>query len=284
MLPALSVRIAEGFLSKEESLLDLDALAPLARAAGFQGLCLRASQVGVHSTPDRVRHVAGSLARHGLRATMVTGDFDIVYNNERGPAVLRRIEPYLDLAVALGAPLLRVALRHADDIPRARMAADAARERGLRLAHQCHIQSLFETVDGILSTLRAIDRENFGLVYEAANLELCGQEYGPDTLRRLAPWIFNVYLQNQRLHPAGQVTLDTWVRGTVRFDLLAPADPGGIEFHRVFDGLAAIGYDGPVTSHQSAPADGRIGDAALATARFLSRWLPGPLGNPPREH
>lgn len=274
MLPSLSVRIAEGFLSKEESLIDLDRLAGFARDAGFGALCLRASQVGVHSTPECIRAAAATLARHRLVASMVTGDFAIVYNDDRGPEVLRRISAYLDLAQTLGAPLIRVALRNADDIPRARLAADAARERGLRLVHQCHIQSLFETVDGIESTLRAIGRDNFGLIYEAANLELCGQDFGLTTVRRLAPWIFNVYLQNQRIHPGGAVTLETWCRGPVRFDLLAPAAPGGIDFSRVFDALAAIGYDGPVTSHQSAPADGRIDVAARQTAGFLSRWVP----------
>lgn len=273
MLAALSVRIAESFHSKEESLLDLPALASLTRAAGFQALCLRASQLGIHSPPERILAATHILSRHALSVSMVTGDFDIVYNNDHGPSALRRIERYLDFAEAVGAPLIRVALRHSDDIPHARIAADAARERGLRLAHQCHIQSLFESVEGSIDTLRAIGRENFGLILEAANLELCGQDYGPATIRRLAPWIFNVYLQNQRLHPDGRVTLETWIGGPVHFDLLSPADPGGIDFDRVFEGLREIGYDGTVTSHQSAPSDGRIAEAAAATRRFLGRWL-----------
>ena len=59
----------------------------LAVAAGFDGVCMRASQVGVHSPPAQVRAAHDILRDRGLRVTMVTGDFDIVYNNERGPAV-----------------------------------------------------------------------------------------------------------------------------------------------------------------------------------------------------
>ncbi len=248
---SLSVRIAESFLSKEKASMDLDALATLAAASGYSAVCMRASQVGVQSDPRAVRAALEILRRHGLSVSMVTGDFDIVYNNDSGPDCLRRIKPYLDLALALNAPLIRVALKTEADIPWAQRAADEAAGHGLKLAHQCHTQSLFETVDGMERTLRSIDRSNFGLVYEPANLELCGQHYRPETIRRLAPWIFNVYLQNQMLKPDGKVTLPTWCRGSVSFNLIPIPEPGGIDFAQVFEGLASIGYCGPVTVHQA---------------------------------
>ena len=266
---SLSVRIAEEFLSKEQSRLSLDELIALARDTGYDALCMRGSQVGVHSPVERQREVAARVAGSGLAVTMVTGDFDMVYNNERGPLCLRAIEPYLDLATLLKAPLVRVALKQQEDIGWAQRAADAAAERGLTLVHQCHTLSLFETVEGIERTLRAIDRPNFGLIYEPANLELCGEDYGSATLQRLAPWIVNVYLQNQRIRAGGDVTLDTWCRGPISFDLLPIHAPGGIDFDRVFDGLRSIGYEGPVTAHQSGIPGIPLEDTASGTARFL---------------
>ncbi|MBL9136024.1 MAG: sugar phosphate isomerase/epimerase [Verrucomicrobiales bacterium] len=266
---SLSVRIAEGFLSKEQAMMELPALIRLAREAGYQALCMRGSQLSVRTDHQVVTAAAAALREAGIGVTMVTGDFDIVYNNDNGPSCLRNIGPYLDLAAALGATLVRVALRKEEDIAHARRAADEAAERGIRLVHQCHIQSLFETVDGIVSTLRAIDRKNFGLIFEAANLELCGQDYGVEIVRRLSPWIFNVYLQNQRLHTQGKVTLETWTRGAVRFDVMPLTEPGGIDFGRVFDALAATGYAGPITVHQSAPESGSALEAARNTAVFL---------------
>lgn len=269
MLLSLSVRIAEEFLSKEQSRLTLEELIALARNTGYDGLCMRGSQVGVHSRPEQRQEVAAAVGASGLRVTMVTGDFDMVYNNERGPDCLRRIEPYLDLAELLQARIVRVALKQPEDIGWAQRAADAAAARGLVLAHQCHTLSLFETVDDIERTLRAIGRPNFGLIYEPANLELCGEDYGLRTLERLAPWIVNVYLQNQRLRVGGDVTLDTWCRGPVAFDLLPIHAPGGIDFDRVFAGLRAIGYDGPVTAHQSGIPGIPLEDTTSGTARFL---------------
>lgn len=270
MILSLSVRIAESFHSKEKAALSLEELAPLAAASGYAALCMRASQVGAHSDPAAVRQAAAVLHGHGLAVTMVTGDFDIVYNNAAGPNCLRRIGSYLDLALALNAPLIRVALKCEEDIPWAQRAADAAAERGLKLAHQCHTQSLFETVDGIESTLRRIDRPNFGLIYEPANLELCGQEYRMESMRRFAPWIFNVYLQNQQLKPDGNQTLLTWCRGPIPFDLIAIPEAGGIDFAAVFEGLAAIGYRGPVTVHQARIENEPVPEAIGKSAAYLT--------------
>ena len=139
-----------------------------------------------------------------------------------------------------------------EDIPWAQRAADQAAERGIRLAHQCHTRSLFEKVDESLAVLRRIGRPNFGLIYEPANLELCGQEYGPATIERFAPYLFNVYLQNQRLNPQGSSQLSTWCRGDVRFDLIPLWEPGGIDFAPLIETLEKIGYTGYVTSHQAA--------------------------------
>ena len=273
---SISCRIAEGFLSKEEASMSLQQLADLAVSAGYEAICMRASQVGVQSRLSEVRDARRVLDDHGLGVTMVTGDFDIVYNNERGPDCLRNIGPYLDLAEALGALLLRVCVKQPEDIPHAQAAADEAAQRGLKLAHQCHTLSLFETVEQIERTLQEIDRPNFGLIYEAANLEICGQPYGPEIIQRLAPWIENVYLQNQQLTESGDVTLDTWCRGPISFDITQIHEPGGVDFASVFAGLKAIGYDGTVTVHQSGPEDGQTSPVAAATetAEFLRRCLP----------
>jgi len=272
---SLSSRIAESFLSKKAASMQLEQLADMAIAAGYDSLCMRASQVGVHSTPDQITRAAQLLQTRDLGVSMISGDFDVVYNNDRGPNSLRDIRPYLDLAEQLGASLLRVCIKSEEDITQAQQAADQAAARGLRLAHQCHVQSRFETVDEIVATLQQVDRPNFGLIFEAANLEECRQDYGPNTIRQLAPWIFNVYLQNQKIHRGGSVTIDTWSHGPISFDVIPIPEAGGIDFDRVFQGLHEIGYDGPVTAHQSAPEDGKTTPltAAKDTAEFLRKGL-----------
>lgn len=271
---SLSVRIAEGFLSKEIPILPLDEVLAIAVGAGYTAICMRASQVGIHSAAKTVQAAIEKVRHAGLRVSMVTGDFDMVYNNERGPNALQNIGPYLRLATELGASLVRVAIKSDEDIAWAQKAADEASELGIRLVHQCHTLSLFETVDSIVETLQRIDRKNFGLVYEPANLELCGQDYGLSTIRRLEPWIFNVYLQNQILRTDGAVTLDTWCRGPIAFDIIPVHASGGLDFPMVVDGLERIGYRGDVTVHQSATVGESPAVSAQRTADYLRMIKP----------
>lgn len=272
---AISCRIAEGFLSKEEARMSFEALADLAVAANYDAICMRASQIGIHSSPSAVRAARQILDERALAVTMITGDFDIVYNNARGPNCLREIGPYLDLAEALGAPMLRVCIKHESDIAFVQRAADQAAERRLKLVHQCHVQSLFETLDGMETCIRQIDHPNFGIIFEAANLEQCGQAYGTPVIQRLAPWIENVYLQNQRIGPNGAITLDTWCKGPVSLDLCEIHENGGVDFPSVFKGLSSIGYDGPITVHQSAAEDESLSvlEAARQTATYLRQLM-----------
>ena len=266
---SISVRVAESFRDKRQATMSVTDLADVANAEGYHALCMRASQVGTHSLRDDVVTAARELGDRGLAVSMVTGDFPIPENSEEGPDALRNITPYLDLADALGADLLRICMKTADDIEPARRSADEAAERGIRLAHQCHTRSLFEEVDASLEVLRQVGRANFGLIYEPANLELCGQDYGAVTIERLAPHIFNVYLQNQRLDAEGKDALSTWCRGDVSFDQIPVWEDGGLDFESLMPALEAVGYDGYVTVHQASAALGGPRDAAARTAGFL---------------
>ncbi len=264
---SLSARVGEKYFAKREAAISLPELADIAVASGYHALCMRASQIGIHTPRDEVAGKARLLRERGLAVSMVTGDFPIPENTDEGPQALRNIGPYLDLAEALGSKLVRVALRKDEDIVWAQRAADAARERGIALAHQCHNRSLFERIDETLDVLRRIGRANFGLTYEPANLECCGEPYGAQTLRRFAPYLVNVYLQNQRLDPAGQSVMKTWCRGDVPFDQIPLWDNGGIDFAGIMTALAELGYAGYVTVHQAALTTPR--EDADRSARYL---------------
>ncbi|MFP6644169.1 MAG: TIM barrel protein [Candidatus Latescibacterota bacterium] len=266
---SLSTRVAENFRDKREATVELDDLAQIAAREGYYALCMRASQVGVDDNRERIRSARATLESRDLTVSMVTGDFAIPENSEQGPGALRNIEPYLDVADDLGCDLLRICMKTADDIQWARDAADAAQERGLRLAHQCHTRSLFETVHETLEVLRSVGRSNFGLIYEPANLELCGQPYAGETLEALYPWIFNVYLQNQRVHAGGADELETWTRGPVRFDQCPLWEEGGLDVTRIVDELDRQGYSGYITVHQASAGLGGAEEAARRSSGYL---------------
>ena len=247
---SLSVRIAEA-PCKTRLHLPFDELVALAAECGYAAICMRASAGGVQTPPDELRRMKTVVDQHGLRVSMATADSKVPLNNEHGPDSLRDIGPSLQVAEILGCDLIRVCIKKPEDIPFARESADRAAERGIRLAHQCHTSSLFEQVDQILATLGEIDRSNFGIIYEPANLMLCGQDYGPETIERLRTHIMNVYVQNHRLNDDGEDCLPTYCLGDVSFDHLPVWAEGGIGAASMFDGLSRSGYDGYFTIHQA---------------------------------
>ena len=195
---SLSVRIAEA-PTKDRMTMPFDAFVRLAREVGYPRICMRASAGGVQTSSDELRRMRGAIDEQGLAVSMATTDFDVPLNNEHGPDNLRDFGPHLDVAEILGVDLIRICMKTEEDIAAAQAAADQARERGIRIAHQCHTDSLFETAEEILNLVHRVGRKNFGLIYEPANLMLCGESYGPDALERFAPHLMNVYLQNHRL-------------------------------------------------------------------------------------
>jgi sugar phosphate isomerase/epimerase len=212
---------------------------------------MRASQAGTHSSTEHIAEIRQKADAAGLPISMVTGDFAVPSNNDDGPMLLRNIRPYLDLAESFGAKLIRVCMKKDEDLAFARKSADEARERGIRLAHQSHCASLFETVAGALRILQRVDRPNFGIIYEPANWLIAGEDYSRETIRKLRPYLFNVYIQNHRLTPDGTAQVETWKKGLVRLEHIGVWESGGVNAEEMFAGLHEVGYQGYVTVHQA---------------------------------
>ena len=267
---SVSMRVAEDMSDKRKVAMSLEDMAQLAKGSGFHAVCMRASQVGTHTPPEVAREKRKFLESLGLAVSMATGDFPIPENSEHGPDALRNIAPYLDLAEALDCDLLRICMKTEDDIEWARRASDEAAERNIRLAHQSHTGSLFEQAERSVEVIRQVGRPNFGIIYEPANLQLCGEDYGAETIKMFEPYLMNVYLQNQVIRPGGDTRVDTWSRGSVEFDQVPIWDGRGIDFPHIMDALGEIGYEGYVTVHQaSAGVQGGPVAAISENARYL---------------
>ncbi|MFT5175559.1 MAG: sugar phosphate isomerase/epimerase [Gammaproteobacteria bacterium] len=272
---ALSCRVAESSSRKDVAALPIDELIPLARTAGFAGVSMRASAVCVDTPPDRLRAVRALLASNALEASMVMGNVALAANNAQAPDCLRHITPHLDLAEALGARLVRVMMQHEDDIPHARRAADEAAERGITLAHQTHWGTLCETVERTTDLVRKMNHSHFGVTFEPANLLACGDQYGPDAIRRLAPWLVNFYFQNVRLDPQGTHKFMTRSRGPVALRYVPLDDSSGIDVRPLISVLHEVGYDGWVSVHQPL-LEGQCVPAAIEdAARVFSPLMNG---------
>ena len=266
---SLSTRIAESSARKDLAEVPIEVLAPLAGAAGFSGLSMRASVVSLESPVARVAEIRGVLDQEDLTASMVMGDIPLAANSADAPLALRRITPYLDLAERLGGRLVRVMMHGADDIPHAQHAADEAAERGITLAHQTHWGTLCETIDGALDTVRQVDRANFGITFEPANLLAAGEDHGAEAINRLAPHLVNAYFQNVRLDPNGPHVFKTRAKGPVPLRYVPLADPDGLSARAMVKALERAGYLGWVTVHQPLRDGQRVGDAVAEAAEVF---------------
>jgi sugar phosphate isomerase/epimerase len=271
---SLSVRIAELESRKDQAAMPLEQLAPLARQVGFQGLSMRASAVSVDSPPERAAQVRRLLDGLGLQVSMVTGDVPLAANTPPAVRILHDPEPYFSLAEQLGCDLLRVMIRSDDELELARQVCDAAAERGLRIAHQTHWNTLFESAEGALEVVRRVDRPNFGVTFEPSNLMVCGNDYGRPAIERLAPHLFNVYFQNTRLRDDGPIVWTTRSRGPVALEYLPLSDPSGIDLRELIAALKDVGYAGWLTIHQplqpGQSVQDAIRDSHLAIAPLIS--------------
>lgn len=267
---SLSVRIAED-ATKTRLNVPFEEIVALAAELDYDAVCLRASAGGVQTPREELARMRERVEEAGLAVSMVTADYDVPLNNDRGPNSLRDIDPSLDVAEALGCDLIRVCLKSEEDIEHARRAADRAARRNIRLAHQCHTTTLFEQVGRSLEVLEAIGHPNFGLIYEPANLMLCGEDYGAETLQKFRPYLMNVYVQNHTLDPEGPIELPTWCLGPRRFRHLPIWEQGGVDFDRFFEGLQAIGYDGYFTVHAAQGVTTL--DEARDFARRCAEWF-----------
>jgi sugar phosphate isomerase/epimerase len=258
---ALSVRIAELESRKDQAFMPIEELAPLAREVGFQGLSMRASVVSVDSPAERIAEVRSLLDELGLAVSMVTGDVPLAANRGDVGRVLRDPEPYVALATTLGCDLIRVMVHDEQEIDLLRGACDAVAERGIRFAHQTHWNTLFESVDGALDVVRLVDRPNFGVTFEPANLLLCGEEYGRPAIERLAPHLLNAYFQNMRIVEGGPVVWSTLTRGPVAAEYAPLGDRSAIDVAVIVAALREVGYDGWFSVHQPLQPGQSVEDA-----------------------
>ncbi|MCP5550842.1 MAG: hypothetical protein H7A53_08130 [Akkermansiaceae bacterium] len=118
-----------------------------------------------------------------------------------------------------------VALKSGADIAVVREAADCAAGRGPWLVHQCHLQSLFETIEGILD---GTDRSpgTSDLTHEAANPSSAGRPR-PREWWAGSPRIWNKNLKTSGSPPTGAIGLVSRHAGPVRPDLLEIPETGG---------------------------------------------------------
>jgi len=290
--------------------LTYDEFLQVAKSTGYDAVCIRPLQCSISTPLEEMVEMARKTREAGLKVSMVTCDTDQPPNNDCSPFALLNIAPRLAMAEIFGTKLIRCQIKRPEHLGWAQRACDEAKERGLSIVHLSHPGSLFSNVDDTIECLKKINRSNFGLTYEPVNWMDDPKGYGPDVIRSVAPWIVNVYSQNQRVLAGGKTTRAPLPSGPQQASVEAcvvaagqggtkppraaqvPGPPGGaaiprnlylwesggIDFDAVFRGLHQIGYTGYFTVHSRVSSGLTPRDLATKSFEFLKPYCDGVKG------
>ncbi|NDC63767.1 MAG: hypothetical protein EBZ59_07260 [Planctomycetia bacterium] len=237
--------------------LENEAFLALAHDVGFDGVDLRWEQMNPTLPDAKVEEVRRLCRETGLEVTTL---------NAKSLAA----EPFgrlLVLARELGCGQIRVR----GDVATLRQAADLAGPAGIRLAEQMHTGREFETVAGARQMLSSVDRENFGIIVEPANLRMAGEPFTAENFEPLRDRIFWCHVQSLAVVAADAAEGKALLRGggEVGFRRVPIHENDDCDFRGFFTALKAIGFDGTVTCLEPAPTFGDQGRFFMDYLAFL---------------
>ncbi len=230
---SLSGRIIE--IDYKYCQMDVGEFGELAGQSGYDAVELRGTQINAATTPEEVRQMASALDKCGIGVSRFPA------GAVKDAKSLKALGKFADMAKVLGCPYLAVGFEEVHWIQKA---ADYLKQRGLAIAVQVHTGGPFETPKIATKTLKEIDRDNFGLMYDPANLFEKGIDY-VRAVEQLADYLFIVSVQDAaRAETEAEADWEYEGRYYKRHLL---GEPGGIDFPGVFKALDRAGFDGYVT-------------------------------------
>tara|TARA_X000000950_G_scaffold85412_1_gene107516 strand:+ start:193 stop:1017 length:825 start_codon:yes stop_codon:yes gene_type:complete len=247
---SISSRITEQSNNKEKSFLSLDSFIKLASKNKFDGISLRPSMISTHSSKYLVNQAQELFKVNNMKVSMITSNIHLAKNDELASDMLKNITPTLDLAEKLKTSLIRIMIKNSDDIFYAKKALDEAKERNLKLLQQTHWGTLAETLDETVTLIKTINRQNFGITFEPANLMACGSNFNNDALNQLLPYTENFYFQNIILDKKGKHIFPTTHNGDVKVKYVSLDNSKGLNVFSFLDFLKEKKYDKWFTIHQ----------------------------------
>ena len=247
---SISSRISEFSNDKTKSFIKLEDFVNLAIKNNFHGISLRPAMVSTESTENKINKTSKIFKDNKISVSMITSNIHLAKNDELASQTLRNITPTLDLAEKLRTSLVRIMIKKSEDIFYAKKALDEAKERNLKLLQQTHWGTLAETLDDTVTLIKTINRQNFGITFEPANLMACGSDFNKDALNQLLPHTENFYFQNIILDKKGKHVFPTKHNGDVRVKYVSLDNSKGINVFSFLDFLKEKKYDKWFTIHQ----------------------------------
>ena len=269
---SISSRITEQSDNKEKSFISLDSFVKLASKNKFDGVSLRPSMISTQSSKYLVNQAKKLFKVNNMKVSMITSNIHLAKNDELASDILRNITPSLDLAETLKTSLIRIMIKNRNDIFYAKKALDEAKERNLKLLQQTHWGTLAETLDETVKLIKTINRQNFGITFEPANLMACGSDFNKNALNQLLPYTENFYFQNIILDKKGKHVFPTIHNGDVSVKYVSLDNSNGINVFSFLDFLREKKYDKWFTVHQPLLEDQTVKNAIENASKLFLEY------------
>ncbi len=181
---------------------DLIEVCRLAKELGFEAI----EFINI-TTPDPIataREVREYCASIGLDIAAYTIGADLLNGDEE--TILSNLYAFVDVAEALGAPLMRHDVTYSlpegttwqDAIgvlaPRIRKVTQYAKEKGIRTCSENH-GYIFQDSERVEALIKAVDDSNYGWLLDVGNF-LCADEYPLDGVRRALPYVIHAHVKD----------------------------------------------------------------------------------------
>ncbi|MFD2329550.1 sugar phosphate isomerase/epimerase family protein [Cohnella sp. GCM10020058] len=136
-----------------------------------------------------------------------------------------------------------------------RRCADEARRQDKRILLEIHNNSLIETIDGAQRLLALVGDSRVGLIHDAGNMYITGEDFGRESVRRLGDAIRHVHVKDEKRIPLADMPgsfRNRTVRGEEHF-LQCRLGEGEVDHRELFAALQAADYGGWIALECFAP-------------------------------
>lgn len=232
----------------------------LAKAAGYEGVELRKTQVDIYSPDEMILRYKKTLDLLGLIVTCLTARAIPAEGNDRDVFFKR----YLDLSKRFGCKMLKVS----GSVEWLKKACDWALEFGIVLAMNNHINSPTEKLENLVELIKKVDRSNFGVLYDSMHIMIAGQDC-VSAIDVLLPYIKNVLVQCVRPSIQDEIPLIShegkgYAKVLIGHDTLQ-------DWPKIFERLRRSGYNGLITVIENNWPKEERETVAVKTAGYIKK-------------
>jgi sugar phosphate isomerase/epimerase len=227
------------------------------------------------SVLDYAARVKAACSEAGLKIVNYAVGADFLYGSDRNPdKVVEKLKANVDVAAALGSPLMRHDSAHGirpgdarfpansswQDVvayiaPYIRSVAEYAQTRGVKTCTENHGMYMQDS-ERVEALIRAVNHPNYGALVDMGNF-LCADEAGLSALPRMMPYAVHVHCKDFLWKSGTEESPGdgwfgsracNWLRGTV-------LGHGVVKVGQCLDYIKKCGYEGAVSLEFEGPED-----------------------------